>query len=275
MSILSHATCLIMACTLLSPCVSLASSTAQAIVNKSIESEQKAQKKISSWQQAKPSIIAQIQNKKLELDWLTHQQNKYSKYIATIEANIAEMERQHKELDAIANAVDPLLQVTLERVTNFIENDTPFLSAERQERIEGIKKVLADPHTPQAEQLRRMLEILEVETGYGSDIEMADEEVILNDQKLHATTLRAGRLAYYCISPDKKHVGVWSTKDQKFIQLEGSDVLAVLELQKIARRKQIVEVTSLPLTTAVQTQELSPSQPSATVAENSAQQEAN
>lgn len=223
------------------------SKQAQSLATGTIAVEQNAQKKISAWQQEKHSVIAQINNKQVELDWLTHQKNKYSRYIKTLEGNIAEMKRQQQELEMIANAVTPLLENTVARLEFFIDEDQPFLSKERQERISNIKKALADPHLAQAEQLRRVLETLEVETGYGSGIEIDNEDVVLEGQPLRAETVRAGRLGYYCVSPDKQQVGIWSPVKKEFVLVADSDKQAVLSLRTIARRKQIVEVTPLPL----------------------------
>lgn len=227
------------------------SKQAQSLAAGTIAVEQKAQKKISAWQQEKHGVIAQINNKQVELEWLTHQKNKYSRYINTLKNNISEMERQKQELENIANAVNPLLEHTVKRLESFIEQDQPFLSAEREERIQNIKKALADPHVEQAEQLRRVLETLEVETGYGSDIEIDNEDVVLEGQALRAETVRAGRLGYYCISPDKKLIGIWSPNHKEFVAVSDADKQAVLSLQTIARRKQIVEVTPLPLAVEV------------------------
>lgn len=223
------------------------SKQAQSLATGTIAIEQNAQKKISAWQQEKHSVIAQINNKQVELDWLTHQKNKYSSYIKTLEGNIAEMKRQQQELEMIANAVTPLLENTVARLEFFIDEDQPFLSKERQERISNIRKALADPHLAQAEQLRRVLETLEVETGYGSGIEIDNEDVVLEGQPLRAETVRAGRLGYYCVSPDKQQVGIWSPVKKEFVLVADSDRQAVLSLRTIARRKQIVEVTPLPL----------------------------
>ncbi|KAF1074884.1 DUF3450 domain-containing protein [Halodesulfovibrio sp. MK-HDV] len=223
------------------------SKQAQSLASGTIAVEQKAQKKISAWQQEKHSVIAQINNKQVEFDWLTHQKNKYSRYIKTLEGNIAEMKRQQQELEMIANAVTPLLENTVARLEFFIDEDQPFLSKERQERMSNIKKALADPHLAQAEQLRRVLETLEVETGYGSGIEIDSEDVVLEGQPLRAETVRAGRLGYYCVSPDKQQVGIWSPVKKEFVMVADSNKQAVLSLRTIARRKQIVEVTPLPL----------------------------
>lgn len=223
------------------------SKQAQSLATGTIAVEQSAQKKISAWQQEKHSVIAQINNKQVELDWLTHQKNKYSRYIKTLEGNIAEMKRQQQELEMIANAVNPLLENTVVRLESFINEDQPFLSQERQERMSNIKKALADPHLAQAEQLRRVLETLEVETGYGSGIEIDNEDVVLEGQPLRAETVRAGRLGYYCVSPDKQQVGIWSPAKKEFVLVADSNKQAVLSLRTIARRKQIVEVTPLPI----------------------------
>jgi len=235
--------------------VQASSQQAQSLAAGTLAVEQQAQKKISAWQQEKHSVIAQINNKQVELEWLTHQKNKYSRYIETLKKNIAEMNRQKQELENLANAVNPLLETTVLRLEAFIAEDQPFLSVERQERIQNIKNALADPHVEQAEQLRRVLETLEVETGYGSGIEIDNEDVVLEGQSLRVETVRAGRLGYYCISPDKKQVGMWSPEKREFIAVHDGNRQAVLSLQTIARRKQIVEVTPLPLAVKVTTVE--------------------
>lgn len=250
------------------------SKQAQSIAASTIKTEQAAQKTISAWQQEKQQVIAQIDNKQFELDWLTHQKNKYSKYIATLEANIAEMTRQQEELDNLANAVDPLLEHTVNRLRNFIAQDQPFLSQERHDRLATIEKAIADPHLSQAEQLRRVLEALEIETAYGSDIEMDTEEVTLDGNTIHSDTIRAGRLGYYCISPDKQQVGVWSAEQKQFITLSAEEAQNVLALQKVARRKQIVEVTPLPLTIAVTSETAPDNIPNSTVASKVTAEEA-
>ena len=223
---------------------------AKDLAAKTISTEQHAQKEIQKWQQEKQGVITQIDNKQFELDWLTYQSKKYNQYIQKIEANIAEMERQQQELKAIANAIEPLLGTTVARLETFITHDQPFLSDERKERITAIKDVLADPHTSQAERLRRVLEALEVETAYGDTIELEDEKVAFDGKTLHATTLRAGRLGYYCVSPDKSEVGVWTPSQKQFSALDKSEAQLVLNLQTIARRKQIVEITPLPIIAA-------------------------
>ncbi|SHJ56389.1 DUF3450 domain-containing protein [Halodesulfovibrio aestuarii] len=234
---------------LLSPFAYANPEQATQLISATISTEQKAQKEIQKWQQEKQSVIAQIDNKQFELDWLTYQNKKYARYIEKIKANIDEMKRQQQELNVIANTIDPLLGSTVTRLKNFIAQDQPFLSVERHERIANIQSALADPHTSQAERLRRVLEALEIETAYGDSIELGDEQVVFNGTPLHATTLRAGRLGYYCISPDKTEVGFWNPEQKQFTALDKKNAQLVLNLQTIARRKQIVEITPLPILT--------------------------
>ena len=251
MRLILHAACLAIAMHMFIPNPAFASSKAQKIVTEAISEEQKSQKTISAWQQEKPQVIAEIKQTQAELEWFTFQQEKYSNYVATIEKNIAEMERQQQELDNIANTIDPLLQATVQRITAFVEKDIPFLPEERKNRITNIKKALSDPHTTQAEQLRRVLETLDVETGYGSDLEITDEEVVLNNRPIHATALRAGRLGYYCITPDNKEIGIWSIADQQFVSVDGEEAKAILHLLSLGKRKQIIEVTPVPVSASV------------------------
>jgi len=231
-------------------CPVLASATpeqAQNTISHAITTEQTAQKKVSRWQEEKGAIISEIHNLQHELGWLSYQLTKYSRHNAVLQSNIAELERQRTELEKLANLIDPLLDDSVSRLETFIATDLPFNAFERRERIAKLWATLSDPHLSQAEQLRRVLEALSIEIAFGTSIETANEKVTLNDKSFYADTLRAGRLGYYCISPDKQHIGKWSQEAKQFMDATSAETQFILHLQAIAKRKQLVEVTPLPV----------------------------
>ncbi|HKY92582.1 MAG TPA: DUF3450 domain-containing protein, partial [Nevskiaceae bacterium] len=106
--------------------------------------------------------------------------------------------RQMSELENTEREILPLMMRMVDGLEKFIALDLPFLPAERKERLENLKRMMADPEATAAEKFKRILEAWQIEAEYGRSLgaERADVDGRTVD------VLRVGRTALFYLSAD-------------------------------------------------------------------------
>jgi len=120
-----------------------------------------------------------------------------------------------KQLNAVATtekSIIPHLLSMIDWLDNFIAQDVPFHSQERQQRINYLKTSIVDPSTSLPERYRRVLEAYQIESEYGYTIEAYPQTITLTDSSLHVKLLRIGRIGLYFQSEDGQQSGYWDHK---------------------------------------------------------------
>ncbi len=94
----------------------------------------------------------------------------------------------------------------------FVQSDLPFLPQERQQRVAGLRTLLASADTSVAEKYRLIIEAYQVEAGYGHDVETYAGWLEADGARREVDFLRVGRLVLAYQTRDGAETGIWNTQ---------------------------------------------------------------
>ena len=143
---------------------------------------------------------------------VTNQENEKLALRESID-NVALIERQ----------ITPLMIKMLDSLEQFIELDTPFLLAERMERIERLRSMMERSDVSSAEKFRRVIEAYQIENDYGRTIEAYKGTVPINGNPQEVDFLRIGRVSLAYQSIGGQHTGAWDVETGDWVDLDPAE----------------------------------------------------
>lgn len=184
----------------------------------------------ASWQAQQLKVYAQ------QLEQLT----------AAQEAERGSIERQITELDNTERELLPLMLRMVDMLEKFHAQDLPFLKDERKERVENLKRLLAEPEKGVAEKYQRILEAYQIEADYGRSLgaERSDIDGRVGD------VLRIGRSALFYLALDASEAARWDAETGQWQPLDRRYVANVRKGLKIARETAAADLLVLPMPAA-------------------------
>ena len=117
----------------------------------------------------------------------------------------------------------------------------------RARRVASLKDDMARPDATSAEKLRRLLESLQVEAGYGASVEVTEAQIDVAGEELYVDVLRLGRLALFWKTPDGERVGEFDQASASWVELDGKYRRNIINAMEMATRMRPIELIALPL----------------------------
>ena len=158
-----------------------------------------------------------------------------------------ENKRKQVEANRVRNELSEYLDSVLIKLETHINRDLPFLSAERQARIDSLKEMMVDVTGSGAEKFRRIFEALQIETEYGATVEATRQTITFEGQSVLADVLRLGRISLFCQTIDQKKTGFFDKTKKSWVLLPedvNSDMAKALSMARLERS---IELVKLPL----------------------------
>ena len=169
-----------------------------------------------------------------------------------------QINNQETEMAALSESIDnvalierqiiPLMTRMLDALEVFIQLDTPFLLAERTERIERLRGMMERSDVSAAEKFRRVIEAYQIENDYGRTIEAYKASVDIDGVQQEADFLRIGRvsLAYQTVGGGK--TGAWDNETESFVRLDDAKFKTqVADGLKVARKQIAPDLLVIPV----------------------------
>ncbi len=219
----------------------------EAAVVEAIETESAAQKKLDAWDEERVRLQEEIRNLNTTIAWLTFRKEKYDAYIDRQQEAIDELKRKRKEMNRLHRELEPFLDECLVRLERLIGGDLPFLPEERRRRLDFLRESLNDYHIHLSEKLRRMIEALQVEAGYGRSIEVTETRLELDSGPVQVRVLRLGRMALFYQTPDCRISGRWNRHTEAWESIDPSYSRTLRQAMDMAQRKRAIELLNLPI----------------------------
>ena len=173
-------------------------------------------------------------------------------YVRQLEATIdQQLERkkllseQLERLDRTREQLIPMLVRMVDGLEQFVALDMPFLSDERNARIERLRRTLSDPQVPVSEQYRRVFEAYQVEANYGRSLE-AWRGPLSGDSQI-VDYLRIGRMAWYYLSLDGQSAWQWNRGQERWDAVPSGQVSAIRKGLRVASEQAAPELLPLPV----------------------------
>jgi len=138
----------------------------------------------------------------------------------------------------IERQILPLMIRMIDSLEEFVELDTPFLLAERRERVETLRQLLGRADVSVAEKARRVLEAYQIETDYGRSVEAYTDKLVQGDASYDAEFLRIGRINLLYRTVGSEEVGYWDSVNRHWQALDASPWRRLIEQGlKVARQE--------------------------------------
>jgi hypothetical protein len=218
-------------------------------VTKTITAESKAQEGADTWGYDKQTILAEIRDLKYRVTWKQYRQKKYKVYNEGVKEEIKNLQFKKEEINKLREQIDPYLEEVVDRIEAFVKKDLPFLAAERQNRIDALRKVLNNYKMQPSEKLNYIVSNgLKIETDYGKVIEpQEDVKLNINGVETRVNTMRLGRVAMYYMTNDRKEIGMFNRQSGKWESLPESQLKEFKTAFDMVTGTRTAEIVELPL----------------------------
>lgn len=216
-------------------------------VDESLETRKQTQQEREQWQAEKQELTDRydrLQEKKKRLE---KKQQLLEEKKAAAEKRIAGKEKKLSDIEQITEDIDPFVLQIAERVENLVKSDLPFLKEERQQRLERIQALTADPEKSVSEKYRRVLEALLVEAEYGNTIEAYQKNIEVDGRSLRANIFRLGRINLFYQTMDQEECGWFNAAENRWEKLAAKYNRNIAGAIDIATQRQPAQLLTLPL----------------------------
>lgn len=182
--------------------------------------------------------------------WQSQQLNVYAdqlnQLVAGQDAERESLKRQLVEMERTEREILPLMLRMLDSLEKLVAADLPFLQQERKERLDSLKRLMANPDTSVSEKYRRVLEAYQIEADYGRSFGAERAEI----EGRTVDILRAGRVGLYALTLDGKEVSYWDATAHNWLPLDRRYEAAVKNGIRMARETKAADLLVLPMPVA-------------------------
>ena len=186
--------------------------------------------------------------------WQAQQLSVYAKQLeALLSAQQAEkvsLQQQIVEIDRTERELTPLMLRMLDSLDKFVTLDLPFLKQERRERVDNLKRLMADPEATSAERYRRLLEAYQIEIDYGRSLGVERAQIGSDGTAREVDVLRVGRASLFYLTLDGEEAGRWDVAKKGWEPLDNEWRASIRKGLRMAREITAPEVLHLPMPVA-------------------------
>jgi hypothetical protein len=216
-------------------------------VRESVEIRKQTQEANEQWQRERQALAARY-------DRLAEENRRLAARIEALEENVSasnrrikQKEKQLADIEHVTVGIEPFLMETIGRIAALTTDGLPFLQEERQQRLERIREMMADPDVPVSEKYRKVMEALLVEAEYGNTIEVYQKTIDADGKTMLANIFRLGRLSLFYQTMDRQESGWFNAADSAWEKLPNTYNRDISTAIDIGAKRQPVELLTLPL----------------------------
>jgi len=166
----------------------------------------------------------------------------------SMQEQIAALQSQITDLDAMPMEVNGLLQKMYESLSRFVEGDLPFLPDERRERMDRLDDVMAQEGNL-SEKYRRLVEAYQIELEYGRT--MSAYKGTLDDGR-DVDFVHLGRVTLLYRTVDGTEAGYWDAEKQTWVADQNYNRV-ITEALSMARELTAPDLIRVPVPAAKET----------------------
>ncbi len=201
----------------------------------------------AAWQQQKAQSLSQQQQDLGELYWTEYQLQKQQRYLASLQAEVAQLQQDIATISALKQELEPQLEIWYAMLERQVSSDLPFDFDERKRRLAFLRTAMDSHDLPLAERFRRLLDVMTIEVAYGYGQQLTQEVIAIDEQPVQVNLLRLGRLSWFYITPDEQHLGWFDIESRQWRPLPVDQQGDIKVAMAITANKQVAQIVNLPL----------------------------
>lgn len=161
---------------------------------------------------------------------------------------LADIEESIGNATVIERQIMPLSIKMLDALEQYVSLDLPFQRDLRLESIAQVRTNLVATRFSTAEKFRQVLELYDIESGYGNTIEQYTGLLPVDGQERQVTFFRVGRIALLYQTADQNQSGVWDARANQWQPLSsGGYRSATAKGIRIAKKQAAIDMLELPI----------------------------
>lgn len=170
------------------------------------------------------------------------------KQVENQEETLADIEESIENATVIERQIMPLSIKMLDALEQYVSLDLPFQRDMRLESIVQVRTNLAATRFSAAEKFRQVLELYDIESGYGNTIEQYTGLLPVDGQERQVTFFRVGRIALLYQTADQNQSGVWDARANQWQPLNSGEYRsATAKGVRIAKKQAAIDMLELPI----------------------------
>ena len=199
------------------------------------------------WQVDQRQMADENHALEIELKLLKARSRKLQGYNQQRQQEIAKLKAGLDEMAEIGLRLEPYLDELVQRVKTLQGKDLPFATAERERRLADLDVALKSYDIDLAEKLRRVMETLKIEAGFGRGFEVGEETIERDETATTVRVLRLGRVGLYYLTLDGTQAGWFDRTRKTWEELPGTYSEAVKEALRMALKQRAFDLVQLPV----------------------------
>lgn len=196
-------------------------STLTRLAANSTAQQASAQRQIDQLDEAAQDAYAEYRAKLIELEGLRTYTRQLQALLDEQQALLDDLGARIQKTGSMDRELIPLMERMHGALDTLIEQDMPFLAAERQKRQARLRGILDNPELSLATKYRSLYEAYQIELDYGRTLETYSDTLEVDGKSLMVTILRVGRIALYAMSADRNIIYEWDNRSGQWQLTEG------------------------------------------------------
>jgi hypothetical protein len=237
---------------LLLPAAASADALQQSISlgGKNNRQEQLTQQRIDQLSEQTRAMLDEYHVLNRELEALNVYNDQLQRLTVSQQEEKALIHQQMEDIELTQQEIVPLMLRMIERLNDFVVNDTPFLGKERLQRVSLLRELMDRSDVSVAEKYRRVLEAYQVELDYGRTLETYRDELEVDGNLRTVEFLRVGRVGFYYQTLDGHQAAYWDAQGQTWVTVKATQRLAIRRALRVASQQAAPELLELPVAAA-------------------------
>jgi len=182
-----------------------------------------------------------------QTDSLKSYNQQLEKLITTQNETLVSIVKQLASVEETQRNIVPLMLNMIDVLEKFIALDMPFLTEERQARLQIIKEMMDRPDVSLPDKYRRIMESYQIEMDYGRTINTSSDTIELDNKKYTVDTLRIGRVVLLYQTLDGRHSGYWDKQEKTWKTLPAEYNQSIAKGILIARKQSPPDLFNIPV----------------------------
>ena len=219
----------------------------QPPVAQTLKIQQRAQQQQDNWEKQRLQMLAKLQQLQREQQQLNAEKLKLMGQIQDCRTDIGDLQQAITESKRLTTQMEPFLAEVVERLGGQVAQDLPFLAEERSLRLTRLMAAVNDVQLNIGEKFRRVMEALQVEIAYGSNVSVTQETVAIAGRNVLMNQIRIGRLAMFAQSLDGQHSMVFDMASQQWQDVADDYNGEIGRALEMGQKHRPIDLLALPL----------------------------
>jgi hypothetical protein len=216
-------------------------------VEDSITIRHNTQKDIEKWSQKKSILEGEYDSLVENEKRLVMERKHLMQELEAMQDRIIDLEDRITAMEQISEKLKPFLYGVYVKLTDSVDQGTPFLKEERSERLVNLIKTLDDPQIVLGEKFRKVMEALFIEAEYGNTVEVYQEKILLGNEDVLVNVLRLGRISLFFETLDQQTTGYFDLAENQWKKLPQSANRDIRIAMEIGSKRRPADIVTLPL----------------------------